>query len=148
MTATLHISKNQLDYFRKLARECPLEIQAYLIGTVSSTKEGQKIVVESVIHPRYYSVQTKDNVQPTGEEYSRAKSIAEERGLRVVGDIHSHPEWDAVLSPADHDACISDGLQVAGIVSVKESKTKVRFWMVNSALPCDIKYSKKRGGAL
>ena len=137
MEATVHVSKAALEYFRKKARNCPCEIQAYLIGKF---RHPNQFHITEIVHAHKYEIQTSDCVQPTGEEFSRAKTLAEERGLRIIGDIHSHPEWDAVMSPADHQACLEDGLQICGIVSVRERRTRVRFWLVNSALPCEIKY--------
>lgn len=135
--ATVYISKHALDYFRKLARDCPYEIQAYLIGEV---RYPDKFIVTSVEHPREYNVQTASEVQPTAEEYTRVKEKAYLEGNRIIGDLHSHPNWDAVMSPPDYEACVSDGLQICGIVSVRGRKTKVRFWNVNSSLPCEVNY--------
>ena len=141
MDATVHISRHALDYFRKLARDCPYEVQAYLIGEVRGPQANQ-FYVTTLVHPREYFKQTVDEIQPTATEYTRAKTIAFNENRRIIGDLHSHPNWDAVMSPADHKACLEDGLQICGIVSVRDRKTKVRFWQVNSALPCDIKWWK------
>ena len=137
MGATVHIKKSALDYFRSLARNSPFEVQAYLIGEVRSHNHFH---VTSLVHPREYAMQTKECVQPSGEDYDRAKHQAYLEAKRILGDIHSHPEWDAVMSPPDYEACVTDGLQVCGIVSVRGRKTKVRFWLANSALPCEISY--------
>jgi len=136
MEACVHVSKHALDYFRKKARDCPYEVQAYLIGEV----KYPNYIVTSFEHPKEYELQTENNVQPSGEEYTKVKEKAYLEGRRIIGDIHSHPDWDAVMSPTDYEACISDGLQICGIVSVRGRKTKVRFWQANSALPCEIKY--------
>lgn len=136
----VRISRNQLAYFRKLARDCPYEIQAYLIGTVESPS---LTVVSSIEYCTEYEVQTKLNVAWTGEEWSRVKRLAEEQSRRIVGDIHSHLEWDAVLSPLDYDGAISEGLHICGIVSVEKRKTRARFWNVNSALPVEVEYGDK-----
>ena len=136
MEACVRVSKHALDYFRKKARDCPYEVQAYLIGEV----KYPNYIVTSFEHPKEYELQTENNVQPSGEEYTKVKEKAYLEGRRIIGDIHSHPDWDAVMSPTDYEACISDGLQICGIVSVRGRKTRVRFWQANSALPCEIKY--------
>lgn len=138
MDSTIVIRKSALDYFRAKARECPNEIQAYMIGEIIYPN---KIIVDSVEYPREYATQTSCEVSITDREWQRVKKLAEERGKRIVGDIHSHPNWDAVMSPQDMQACIEDGVHVCGIVSVNERRTRARFWLVNSALPCDIKYA-------
>jgi proteasome lid subunit RPN8/RPN11 len=136
MEACVRVSKHALDYFRKKARDCPFEVQAYLIGEV----KYPNYTITSFEHPKEYHLQTENNVQPSGEAYSKVKEKAYLEGRRIIGDIHSHPDWDAVMSPTDYEAGISDGLQICGIVSVRGRKTKVRFWQANSALPCEIKY--------
>lgn len=138
MEPTVHLSKAALDYFRKKARDCPYEIQAYLVGDVYYPNQ---INVTSIEHAREYNIQTKDGVQPTGEEFDRVKSLAAYQGHRIVGDIHSHPNEDPIMSPRDYQACIEDGLHVAGIVGVRGRKTKVLFWLAGSPLPCEVEYT-------
>lgn len=138
MEAKVQISKHALDYFRSKARDCPYEIHAYLIG---ECVYPDKFIVRSVEHTQEYEVQNKECCQPSPDEYMRARWKAEEQGLRIIGDIHSHPEWDSVMSGQDHAACLQDGLQICGIVSTIGRRTRARFWQVNSALPCVIKYA-------
>lgn len=137
MEYTVHISKSALDYFRSKARESALEIHAYLIGEV---RYPNKFVITSVEHARQYGLQTASNVAPAGEEWNRVNRQADEEGRRIIGDIHSHPDEDPVMSPSDYQACVMDGTEICGIVSVRGRKTKVRFWHVNSALPCEVSY--------
>lgn len=138
MVYTVHISKHALDYFRHKAREIPYEIQAFLIGEF---KYPDKIIVDSVVHPKYYAIQTTNNVQPTADEFTKVKLLAERQGKRVIGDIHSHPNSDPIMSFPDYTACIEDGLQICGIVGVNGRKTKVQFWTINSPLPCEVSYA-------
>lgn len=137
MEYIVHVSKHALDYFRSKARDCPLEIHAYLIGQV---EYPNKFVITSIEHARHYDLQTADNVAPAGEEWNRVNRKADEEGRRIIGDIHSHPNWEAVMSPSDYQACVMDGTEICGIVSVRGRKTQVKFWHVNSALPCRINY--------
>ena len=138
MDSKVVVKKSALDYFRQKARKSQFEIHAYLIGLYV---HPNKFIISSIEHAREYEVQTKDCVQPAGKEFVRVKALADSQGKRVIGDLHSHPDYEAVMSPADHKACLEDGLQLCGIVSVIKGKTKVRFWTVNSALSCDIKYA-------
>jgi proteasome lid subunit RPN8/RPN11 len=137
MESIVVVKKAALDYFRKKARDSQFEIHAYILGEYV---HPDKFLISSIEHAREYEIQTKDCVQPTGEEFSRVKSLAEKQGKRIIGDLHSHPQWDAVMSPQDHKAALEDGLQICGIVSTMKRRTRVRFWLVNSALPCEIKY--------
>jgi proteasome lid subunit RPN8/RPN11 len=136
---TVHISKNALDYFRRKARSTSNEILAYLIGEI---RYPNTIIVNSLEHVKQYAVQTHNNVQPSDEEFTRVKLLAEEQGRRIVGDIHSHPSSEAIMSEPDYQACLEDGLQLCGIVGVNGQKTDVKFWTINSALPCEVSYEK------
>jgi proteasome lid subunit RPN8/RPN11 len=137
MVYTVHISKNALDYFRRKARAIPVEIQAYLIGEFNYP---DKIIVDSIIHPKYYAIQTTNNVQPTADEFTRVKLLAERQGKRIIGDIHSHPNSEPIMSFPDYTSCLEDGLQICGIVGIKNGKTDVKFWTQNSPLPCEVSY--------
>lgn len=135
------VKKSQLDYFRKLARDAaPLEVQACLIGEVVSP---QLTVIESFAYPMQYHTQTTETVRWFRDDYEAVKRDAEERGKRIVGDLHSHPEWDAVMSPHDYKAHIEECQRVSGICSVYGRKTRVRFWLADCALPCEIVYATK-----
>lgn len=138
MFSKVIVRKGALDRFRKLARQSPLEIHAYLLGEI---KSPELVEVTSFIYPKEYAIQTTSCVQWTEEEYSKLKQKAERRGLQIVGDCHSHPNWDAVMSRTDYESSIMYGLHVCGIVSVYGAKTRVRFWTPTSALPCEIIHS-------
>ena len=131
------LDKNQLAHFRKLARTTPLEVHAYLVGEIVSPS---LVKVDSFVYPIEYKIQTIDSVQWSAEEFGalHRQALAENRS--VVGDIHSHPQWDAVMSPADYSGAVVDALRVCGICSVYGSKTRVRFWVPDCALPCEIVY--------
>jgi proteasome lid subunit RPN8/RPN11 len=116
-----------------------VEVLAYLVGSVESPTV---VKVDYIAYTDRYAVQTTLNVSWPATEYHEAKQKAEERGRRIIGDIHSHPRWDAVMSPMDHSGCITAGFRVSGIVSVYDRKTRVRFWTPDSALPCDVEYVK------
>jgi proteasome lid subunit RPN8/RPN11 len=137
MSARVRISKFKLDYFRSLARNTRLEVQAYLIGRVVSP---ELTVVCDIKYPKAYHTQKGNEVAWFLDEYNLMKEEAERQGLKVLGDIHSHSEWDAVLSPADYKSGIQEGFRVHGLCSTQGRKTRVRFWVTESALPLDISY--------
>lgn len=141
MKNKVRLNKNQLNYFRELARNSPNEILAYLIGEVINPN---LTVIESFEYTPMYAISTPQAVAWSWADYDVIKQKAEERDKRVVGFIHSHPEWDAVLSPADYEIMITNGYRVCGICSTHDRRTRNRFWVMDTALPCAIEYAKKR----
>jgi proteasome lid subunit RPN8/RPN11 len=139
MANKVKLKKSQMDYFRRMARDSPLEIQAFLIGEVVSPN---LTVIDYFAYPPKYAMQKSNTCAWFVADYEKVKKEAEERGRRVVGFMHSHPQWDAVLSPQDYDICISDMHRVCGICSTEDRRTRVRFWVMDSALPCEITYEK------
>lgn len=137
MKCKVRLNKNQLNYFRFKARNSKLEIQAYLIGKVISP---ELVVVERFVYPKEYATQTTEEVQWWLDDYNLLKQSAEKENLRIIGDIHSHPSWDAVMSFQDYQAHIEDGHRICGLCSVNNKKTRVRFWIAESSLPCEIVY--------
>jgi proteasome lid subunit RPN8/RPN11 len=138
MYGKVKISKSQLDRFRKLSRKyAPFEIQAYLIGEISSLN---MITVDRFAYTSVYRIQTINEVQWGTEEFNKLKQKVESDGLKIVGDIHSHPEADAVMSKTDYIGTVTENLALCGICSIYGKHTKVRFWTPTSALPCEIVY--------
>lgn len=137
MQSKVRVDKGKLNYFRRKARETNLEIQAYLIGKVVSP---ELTIIEKFIYPKQYAEQTANNVCWYLQDYNEVKKEAEEKGLRIVGDIHSHPNWFPVLSECDHRNHLADGQRITGICSTMQGRTKVYFWLAESSLPCKIEY--------
>lgn len=131
------LDKNQLAYFRRLARNTPLEVHAYLVGQIMSP---EYVRVDYFSYPTAYDMQTTAAVQWNTDEVDALRSKALSENRMIVGDIHSHPQWDAVMSPADYAGAITDALRLCGICSVYGRKTRVRFWVPDSALSCEIEY--------
>ncbi len=139
MFARVKVKKGALDYFRKLARQSfPYEIQAYLVGKINSINELEII---SFAYTKKYSIQTKGEVAWYVSDYNILKEKAESDGYRILGDIHTHPAWDAVLSPDDYKISVLEQQVICGICSVNNKKTRVRFWTPASALPCTVIYT-------
>ena len=140
MFTKVRVKQGALNHFRKKARESyPLEIHAYLLGNVKSITE---VEITDFRYPQSYNIQTGNNVQWTADEFSKLKERATESNKVIIGDIHSHPNWDAVMSEQDYKACILDSLVVCGICSLtKDKNTRVRFWTPTSSLPCEIIYT-------
>lgn len=139
MFSKVKLKKGALEHFRRKARAAyPLEIHAYLLGDILSPEMVQ---VTHFCYPKEYDTQTSKNVGWSSEEYYKLKDKASNKGLKIVGDIHSHPDWDAVMSPDDYKSCFLDSLSVCGICSIYGNKTRVRFWTPTSSLPCEIIYT-------
>jgi proteasome lid subunit RPN8/RPN11 len=139
MFSKVKIKQGDLNHFRYKARQSfPLEVHVYLIGEVVSI---DTIKVVKFCYPKRYDIQTESTVGWTPKEYAKVKTKAETLGLVIVGDLHSHPNWDSVKSPQDHEAQIKDNLILCGICSVNNKRTRVRFWTLNSSLPCEIIYT-------
>lgn len=138
MFSKVKVKRGALNHFRKLAREAfPLEIQAILIGRIISVNE---VEIVKFVYAKRYATQERGTVQWYQEDFDKVKEQAAKMDLRVVGDIHSHPSWDAVMSKSDYEACITEQLSVCGIVSINKGKTRVRFWVPTSSLNCKIIY--------
>lgn len=139
MFSKVRVSKRALDYFRKLARKhYPLEFQAYLAGKVNSIDE---VEITDFLYTKEFHTQTTTEVCWYNQDFNNLKEKVESQGKRIIGEIHSHPGWDAVMSGMDFEASVTQQLVLCGICSINESKkTRVRFWTPTSALPCRIIY--------
>lgn len=124
-------------YFRKLARDSKNETLAYLIGVV---KSPTLVVVDAFRYPDEFKEQTPCGVQATNVAEERIQAWATERKQMIVGTIHSHPNWDAVLSPDDHKGHIEQCHRISGVCAVKERRTRVRYWVAESSLACEVQY--------
>jgi proteasome lid subunit RPN8/RPN11 len=129
------ISKAALDHFRSKARNSSKEIMAYMVGELS---DGV-VTVHRLAYPKRYAHQTNTAVSWRMDEYRNLRRLVQENSQALVGFLHSHPDdWDCVMSPADYAVCLSEGSIVCGIVSVYGRASRVRFWAMNSPLPCVI----------
>ena len=116
MFTKVRVKKGALNHFRKKAREAyPLEIHAFLLGNIKSVKE---IEITDFRYPKTYNIQTAGSVQWTADEFAELKERATANNKTIIGDIHSHPNWDAVMSEQDYNACILDSLSICAICSI------------------------------
>lgn len=138
MKCKIRLPKGKLDYFRKKARQAePKEIQAYLVGRIVSP---ELVEIVEFAYTKEYADQSAGEVCWFREDYNRVKNSAEERGLTIVGDIHSHPNYWPVLSPDDHRNTITERHRVCGIYATMGRNSKTCFWVTDSSLPCTIIY--------
>lgn len=139
MFSKVRVKKGALNHFRKLAREAyPLEIQAYLAGTITSL---DTVEITDFLYTSKYKLQNNNEVAWDDDEFHKVKDKIENEGKRILGDIHTHPNWDAVLSETDYESSVTQQLVICGICSVdKGKKTRVRFWTPTSCLHCKIIY--------
>lgn len=144
MSIKVRLSKGQLDYFRRKARSTSNEILAYLIGDVASTT---LTVIDSFEYTKIYATSTPEEVSWFTADYEKVKKKAEERGRRVVGFIHSHPYPDAsvVMSSDDYKICIKEMFRLCGVCATDaKGRTEVKFWVMDSAVPCKREYDKNK----
>lgn len=134
---SLRIKRAQLAYFRALARNSKKEVLAYFLGEVVSPELA---VVKQLYYPKEFSLQTACAVTASPEETVKVYALAESLGMRVIGTIHSHPDWVPVLSPTDYKEHIKMGDRLSAVVGVIGRKTRVYFWVAESALPLKIEY--------
>lgn len=141
MLNTVRLKTGALKYFCKKACKNLNEIQAYLIGDVISPT---LTVVDSFEYTKIYATSTPDSVAWFTKDYERVKKKAEDSGRRIVGFIHSHPapNESVVMSLDDYKVCIKDMFRICGVCSVKNGRYDVEFWVMDSALPCEIVYEK------
>ena len=139
MFRKVKVSRWALNHFRKKAREAyPLEIQAYLLGKVVNIDE---VEITKFIYTKDYALQTNGSVCWYQDELDKVRQEAISTEQVLIGDIHSHPAWDSVMSPSDQISAVVENLAICGIVSVNNNRTRIRFWTPNSALPCKIIYT-------
>jgi proteasome lid subunit RPN8/RPN11 len=134
---SVRINRHQLAYFRKRARDSKKECLAYFLGEVVSP---ELVIVKRLYYPKTFSLQTTCGVTASEEESAAAYALAESSNMRVVGTIHSHPDWVPILSPTDYKEHIKMGDRLSAVVGVNGSKTRVYFWVAESALPLKIEY--------
>lgn len=139
MKNEVRLKKGSLDYFKRKAKATPNEIQAYLIGEAVTPN---LTIIDSFEYPhsKQYASSTPEECSWYTEDYLKVQKKADAREKRIVGFIHSHPEWDSVPSPADYDIMVTEGYRVCGICSVNNGKTRTRFWVMDSPLNCEIEY--------
>lgn len=141
MQSTVRVKRGQAAYFRKLAlreaKKSGKEIQAYLVGHVVSPT---LTVIDSIHYTKKYAEQTTACVRWYDEDYQVVKKAAEKAAKHIIGDVHSHPNWDSVMSPTDYCAHIQEGFRIAGICSIQNGRTRLRFWVAESSLSLKIEY--------
>lgn len=127
--------KNQLDYFRRKARDTQNEIFAYLLGRVTA----HTVTIDAFIYP-LLEESTPGAIIVGTAETEAVYAAASEFGIQVVGDIHSHPNYVPVMSATDYADHKHFGNAVSGIVEVTNRRTRALFWQIGSALPCTLEY--------
>lgn len=124
-------------YFRKRARASNTEELAYLMGEVVSPTF---VRVDYFRYPSGYKIKTHNNVQDSDASETEAKAWADKHKCRIVGTIHSHPDWEAILSPADHKGHIEECHKISAVCAVRNGRTRVLYWVAESSLPCAVEY--------
>lgn len=139
MFSKVRVKKGALDYFRKLARQAfPYEIQAYIFGKVISV---DIVEITGFAYADRYAKQDRNSVCWYTEDFDKVKDKVESQGDTIIGEIHSHPNFDAVMSPADYEASVTQQFVLCGLCSVNKGRTRIRFWTPTTALHCEIIYT-------
>lgn len=135
MKVRLH--RGQLSYFRRRARESgPNEIFAYLIGRNISPKT---VIVQHFFYPAL-DESTPECVVPNKDDEDNIAIDVVKKGQKVLGTIHSHPDYWPILSRTDHQSHVTDQHRISGVYAWLKGKSKVVFWTAESSLPCQIEY--------
>lgn len=132
----VRIERGQLAYFRKLARENPNEIHAFLIGH----KRNRNLVHVYYLEYPELEVSTPCEVRPSLESSLEIERDVEEDGFSVVGTIHSHPGGPPYMSKCDLKTHKEEGDEISGICEVRNGRTHVTFWVLNQPIPCTLEY--------
>ncbi len=136
MIMRAEIDSSVLREFRAIARNhFPREAYAFLFG--KQLRNGRIRVVACYEPDLYYHSET--TVRVPLESCQGAQARADEKGLQIVGDIHSHPRqfehWNGYTgerSPSEDDL-IAGTLGLAGICVVSEQRdgrlrTSIQFF--------------------
>lgn len=134
MIVRLH--KSQLDYARRKARSTPNEIYGLLFGHLVNAQCAE---IHKITYPKL------DTSTPNGVDINPASleehiEDAAEDGHKLIGGIHSHPNYIPVMSKTDHCNHKEWEDTLSGIISIINRKTTVCFWTADSSLPAEIKY--------
>ena len=139
----IRIHRGQLAWFRERARRTyPLETMALLVGQRISP---QVVGVAYLYYPKTTPIRDGVEVDMTVREYQELCEVLKDRqpGLRVLGNIHSHPDDSPIMSEEDaanHRAC---GDAVTGILTVRtKGRSSVEFWQSKDCLPLKLEYYK------
>jgi proteasome lid subunit RPN8/RPN11 len=132
----VRVHRNQLNGFRRKARQSNNEIFAMLLGT----RLENEVLVTRFAYPALETSKP-SCVCPDQDDYERIERLAHEVGLVVVGSIHSHPNWLPVMSPTDHKSHRADRSLVSGVVGWQRNcRSHTYFWRADSSLPCNLKF--------
>lgn len=144
-TISLSVNPTCIKQFEKHGKEkFPNEAAAFLIGT----SKGHSISIEELYYPSISSIKaTNSSFEVDYSEEDNAKKYAEELGLKLIGDIHTHP-WEfwqlkvnksLLLGEVAHQPSETDwndryGIDwITGITLIREVrrgsfKISTRFW--------------------
>ncbi len=140
MSPKIKIKRGAEAYFRKQALHSSTEEMAYLIGEVVSPT---LVRVDYWRYPDEFKIKDRGHVQATQPAEDRIKGWAETHKRMIVGTVHSHPDWEAVLSPDDHRGHIEQCHRISGVCAVRNNRTRVLYWVAESSLPCEVEYLSK-----
>lgn len=134
----IEINKKALDRFKKhAARVYPKEAYGILLGK----KLANHRYVICDIHVPAVREAHYNYVIP---DYDEIDSIVDSNPIACLGDIHSHPQDGAVVSPGDYKDWDTKDCRIKGILSIRKrlsyKTTELYFWQKRSACPVPYRY--------
>jgi len=134
----VRLKRHHLDYFRRKCIRSLDEEYAMLLGYRISPS---LVEVHRWIYPEL-ATKTPGNIETVRGAVETVHARAREWGMVVIGDIHSHPDDDTVMSHCDFQDHRRHNHCVTGILSVNKNQTRLAFWEKDSPLPASVQYIK------
>ncbi len=107
--------------FEQLEAAYPNEGAGFLLGhLVEGYIAATDVVIDEVIPVENTAEEQHNRFVVTPQDWARLEDLADERGLRLIGCYHSHPDSPAVPSDFDREHSLPNFLYV--IVSVEAGK--------------------------
>lgn len=114
------------DLIREAIESYPAECCGFLLGK----ENGDNRIVTKVMVCKNVSAVGAKEFLISAHDYRKAEKEADEKGLKLLGIYHSHPNWDAV--PSDKDAQNAFPYFSYLIISVYKNKiSSARSWRLD-----------------
>lgn len=133
------INKKALRGFKALAKQFyPHEAWGALFGSDIEATEGRVIEVQEIWVPDDLAENVgRGRVYWQDHWWGDVQEHAEETGLSLVGDIHSHPDFFAELHPSATDLlnCRWDGIMaILGVMA--SGRSRIQVWGPMTPVVC------------
>jgi proteasome lid subunit RPN8/RPN11 len=149
---TIWLPQSELEAFENRAKASfPLEREEWVLGKIDKRHFLICHIVPTL--PEHVAEASSNSVTLWHSAYERAQSLAEERNLQVIANVHSHPykkinPWGLMLSESDWKGFDPDMCPILGVVKIVKDKADVSsfkcwwgFWQKDKSLGMRIKYT-------